>query len=452
MSAHAEAFSATMPAAHEAERSLLGKVLLDGEVWGQISAVLTAEDFDDGRNARIFCAMADVIAAGQKIDQATVMEWMSRHKTLEASGGAAYLWDMADRLNTIYPPKHYMAIVKDRAKVRAAIRLAERAQLAGMESSITGDELISKIIQDAVAVEAQTAEKETTIADDVMTTLHEMNVEAESKRELLGLTLCIPDLDSSIMGLRRHEIMVIGAMPERGKTAYAMQICRENAKRGDRVDFFSLEMGKSELMRRNLASVSGVHPMKLRDPRYRTPEDKLAIEEAGALISQWPMQIHKPKGLTPAKLYSKMRLMVERHKRQLMADEREHLIVVDHLKAFSFCCPGGDERHRMNFAIETLRRFADEEPVAMIVLHHFARPQGGDINKMPTMISFKESGDVEAAANVALGLHREEGSDGAFTGNDNILVMKMRAGEKGPIAAMFDKKRLEYVPDYRPRG
>lgn len=442
---------ATLPASPDAERDILGNVLLQGELWAIVSNSLTAAEFHGDSNQRCYCAMADMTASGLKIDLSTLQAWMTRHNTILSVGGNSYLADLTQRNPMRDMLESHISIVKDLAKVRAAIRASARIQLEGMTGSLTGDELIAEMAMQAADLAAKTSDTDFTIADDVLATLYAMDEEAASTRELLGLTLCLPDLDKSILGLRKHELMIIGGMPERAKTAFAMQIARENARLGDRVDFFSLEMGRDELMRRMMSSVSGVHPAKLRDPRMCKPEDRLQIQEAGAYIAKLPMQVHKPKGLSPAKLYAKMRLQVQRHCDELKRNDRSHLIIVDHLKAFSFCCPGGDERHKMNFAIETLRRFTDEEDVSMIVLHHLKRPMDGKINRIPTMLDLKESGDIEAAGNVILGLHREESDDGTFTGNDLILIMKMRAGEKGPINATFDTKSLEYRADYRPR-
>ena len=794
---NATASERAVPHSLDAERALLGSIILDNTALPAARKSVSAHDFYSFGHRLTFNEMCALHEAGRVIDIVTLSEAIQKKGLLEKAGGAAYLASLTDGVPRRSSLEHYVHIIRDRAKSRQVINAANQAIAEGVDGTYSGDELADRLAQNLVSMESQVDETETTIAEDVMDTLYEMELEASSTRELLGCTLSIPDLDASICGLRKHELMVIGALPERGKclakgtlilmfsgslkavedviigdllmgpdskpravlalghgtdemfdviptkgetyrvnsdhilalrssdtgkhleitvrdwllhphkaslerykgyrtavsfptqevtvdpyylglwlgdgagnisnpdieikefletyaeslgcgfhscisngkcpensisngrggrhedrsellkmmenlgfhhgdkegtkiiprqylinsreirlqllaglldtdgwlhsdnifeisqkdhllamqivflcrslglaaywkrrsvhcqtgpagestrvtisgeldciptrvkrkqakkrmscknvlnigltihsagvgdyfgftldgdglfvlgdftvthnTAFALQVMRANGKRGDRVDFFSLEMGKSELMRRMMSSMSGVHPTKLRDPRYRNAEDKLLIEEAGARIAKLPIQIHKPKGLTPAKLVGSMRRMVEKFKKEMGAwreqypdgEERNHLLIVDHLKAFSFSCPGGDERHRMNFAIETLRRFCDEEDVAMIVLHHFSRPEGGDINKMPTMIRFKESGDVEAAANIALGLHRPEDPDGTFTTYDNILVMKMRAGEKGPIAATFNKRSLEYEPDSRPRS
>jgi replicative DNA helicase len=369
-----------------------------------------------------------------------------RRKALDSVGGAAYLCEMGDNASlSVYGCEHYIAILQDRAKLRQGIYAAAAAQVEGMDGSITGDELLSRMAQRIAEIEASTAEPETTITDDVLAAMYEIEMESRSSRELLGATLCLPQVDESVMGVRRGELLIIGGMPERAKTAFALQIGRANARRGDWVDFHSLEMGKNQVTRRNLATMAGVYPSKVRDPRQLTAEEKRKLQDAAAALARLPFQIHKHKGLTPAKLFSKMRLSVQRHKQALADAGKLHIIIIDHLKALSFCCPGQDERHRMNHAIEMLRRFADDEQVVVIVLHHLNRPQS-NINELPTVLRLKESGDIEAAANIILALHREEAEDGTFTGKDFILILKMREGEKGPIPAELDKFQLEYKP------
>lgn len=439
-----------MPAAPEAERALLGKLLRDPELWPEVSRDATSEEFSDNRHKRLLSAMADIVSSGVKFDFASIVEWLTRRKSLESVGGYGYLSDLIDdRLNAIHDCSHYIAILKDRSKLRAAIFALAAGQVDGMEGSITGDCLVESMMTRMAEIDAHTAEPETSIADDVLGAMYEIEMESKSTRELLGATLCLPGLDEAIMGARCGELVIIGGLPERAKTAFALQVARANAWRGDWVDFHSLEMGKNQVYRRNLATIARVHPAKVRDPRQLTPEDKIKLQNASVELANMPLQIHKHKGLTPEKLFSKMRLSVQRHKATLTEEKKLHIIIVDHLKALSFCCKGHDERHRMNQAIEMLRRFTHDERIVMIVLHHFNRTQ--NINEIPNMNRFKESGDIDAAGDILLGLHREEKDDGTFTGKDYVFIIKCREGEKGPIAAEFDQLTLEYKQDYRPR-
>lgn len=428
-----------LPAAVDAERSILGAILLDNELMSEAARSLEPDHFSLDAHRRLYGRMRKLDMGGNPIDQITLLDELNRSKELDHVGGIPYIAGLTDRVPRRTSIEHYVRIVREKATRRALIHISNGVMKQAMDGPENAGEILDSAEQSLLAIRAeQTGEQEPKLSEQLMKVLNRLEIERRSERELLGLTLAVPDLDYVTQGLRAGELMVVGALPERGKTAYAMQVARENAKRGDGVAVFSLEMGADPILSRCLATIANVHPSKMRNPKWMDDDERDRLFKATEEMSQWPLFIQENGSLTPIQLVSRARLYVRR--------ERVKLIIVDHLKAMSFRAPGRDPRTQINYAMESLRLLAKEENVAVIVLHHLARPLNKDINAEPNMLWLKESGDIEAAVHIALLLHRPQDDQGRWTFEDKIIQGKMRDGVKGPVPVRFDERALEYKP------
>ena len=229
-------------------------------------------------------------------------------------------------------------------------------------------------------------------------------------------------------------------------TALAMQIARANAKRGERVDVWELEMSRDSIYRRSLCSVSwqltkgfGFIPSKFRDPRnFNSERDKELLKQCAEWHANLPLKIHKPKSYTCDKLLAHARLAIRKH--------GSKLLIFDTLKKMALVAPGKSEYERHNYAIQSIANLVSEENVVGIVLHHLSNPAEKNVNLRPNMMWLKESGDIAGAASIVLLPHRPTDVNDEFSGEDFIIVGKMRDGEHGPVPVTFNKRRLEYEP------
>lgn len=436
-----------LPASPEAERSILGGVLLDNEQWSEVCVGIASHEFFLDSHCEIFAAMAELVAENSVIDTVTLTVRLLARKRLDAVGGAGYLASLTDGVPRRSSLKHYIRIVKEKAKLRELLHAGNAIAAQALASDAKSDALLAWAGESLLNIQADTSE-EPDLRTQVLDVVATMQEERTCQRDLLGMSLAIPGLDETTGGLRAGEVMVIGALPERAKTAYALQIARANALRGDGVLFWSLEMAGDPVIRRCLASMSGVHPSKLRNPQWWSDEkrDQERIEEAAAKLASLPLEL-RTRQMRVEKLIAYSRMAARRGTQQGRAMK---LMIIDHLTALAFYANGRDTREKINYTIEALRQFAREEKVALIVLHHLARDLKKDVNAIPNVQWLKESGSIEAAANIVLLPHRPE-DNGVFTGYDDIFIGKMRDGVKGPVHVTFNERTLEYEPDLRPR-
>ena len=263
--------------------------------------------------------------------------------------------------------------------------------------------------------------------------LRELEAQANSGG-LVGLPTGLEPLDVVTGGLRPGELVVIGALPSAGKTAFAGQIVAANAEAGHPVGVFSLEMSRWDLGRRFLSSVTSVSASKIRHPGHIAKEDWVALAQGAAEICDWPVWFDDSGSITVTELLARARLFITRKK--------VRLIVVDYLQLVR--AEGRDIRERVGNVADALRQLAKAERVPVVLLSQLRRPQ--NVNDVPTMIDLKESGDIEAHAHVVLLLHTPTGSDGRPTGEDTIIVGKNRNGAKGPVPVTFSAHKLRFYP------
>ncbi len=269
--------------------------------------------------------------------------------------------------------------------------------------------------------------------DSVREFLDRATVERQSSADLEGLSTGLQELDFMTTGIRAGELWVTGALPGRGKTAFATQVAVTNVTQGHPVLFFSLEMSKHELIRRIVAMGSRVGATSVRRLRGISPEKWETVKEYAAEISKWPLYIDDSPSLTPAQLCAKARAAIRRHKIELM--------VVDYLQLMTG--QGKELRERVGFSANALRVLAKSTGVPILLLSQLRRPAG--LNDRPSMLELRESGEIEAHANTVLLLYQPIGDDDQPLGQDEIIVGKQRNGPLTSIPVVFDKFSLKFM-------
>jgi replicative DNA helicase len=229
---------------------------------------------------------------------------------------------------------------------------------------------------------------------------------------------------------------VVAAHPGAGKTAYASQVARANARSRRPVKVFSIEMSAEQLLRRALATESGVRALRLRNPKLMNEDDVKKVHAAAQVIieGKLPLLIDDSSTLTLTELLARCR-MAAKH-------DKAKLIIVDHAALVE--APGDNPAQQMTAVGCALRAFSKREGIPTMLLTHLNTPENHDTNAEPTMFDLKYAKDLARDAHVVLLLHRPE-RDGRPTGDDNIIIAKMREGQRGSIKVRFDERRMEFV-------
>jgi replicative DNA helicase len=424
-----------LPASPEAERSILGGILVDGEkAYHEVAAMLMPEHLSLDSHRRIYMAMRELGERGEPIDMITLADELNRSKWVEAVGGVAYVSGLIDGVPERPSLAHYVEIVREKAMLRGVINVAQSAVSEAFDPSNEADQVISRteealfrlrgIGEGAAAVR---------IWDAMNETINEIKAIRERGRELVGLPTGITGLDESTTGIRDDEYWVVGALPARGKTVLGVQITATNAGQGVPVLFFSHEMTRRQLCRRILPWEARIPSYKIRTPTLLTETEIKYLTNVASKVAQWPMWIVDPDELTAQDLCAIARLYIRRN--------GVKLIVVDYLQLVQ--APGRDPKERVTYASNILRAIPKKENVPVVALSQMARPKDGNENSRPSMIQLRETGYIEAHAHVILLLYRPK-QDSNWTGDDEIIIAKQREGMVGVEPVVLHRDYLRF--------
>jgi replicative DNA helicase len=431
-----------LPASVEAERSILGAILLDNHSYNEAAEKLSAEDFSLDSHRRIYSRMAELIDAHRAVDIVTLAEELARRKEVEAVGGVAYLASLTEGLPRRPSIEEYVRIVKDKSLARQLIIICTTAITRAADQS---DEALV-VLDSAESGLLEVSERGITrgfagipeIVRDSFGTID--NLYAQQK-EVTGLATHYTQFDKMTSGLQASDLIIIAARPSMGKTAWAINIAENAAVRdGKVVAVFSLEMSKESLLRRMLASQALVSMQKIQTG-FIPKQDRSKLMEALERLAEARIFIDD----TPAIALSEMRAKARRLQRQQGGLD---LIVIDYLQLMTASSFGIGARRYENRTQEVsaisrgLKALAKELRVPVVALSQLSRAseqRGGD--KKPMLSDLRESGSIEQDADVVAFIHRdsyynkdENGEEDPDSKNKaEIIIAKQRNGPTGSV-------------------
>jgi replicative DNA helicase len=439
-----------MPASPDAERSILGAILLENAHFHEAAEKkLTCDDFSLDSHRRIFARMDDLISGGHHVDLVTLVEELAKKKEVESVGGVAYIASLTEGLPRRVSIEEYVRIVKDKSLLRQLIHVCNTAMTQAADQSDDALEVLnaaesallqvseSGITRDFSNIPAIVKEHFGTI-DNIW----------KLKREVTGLATHFKDFDRMTSGLQPAELIIIAARPSMGKTAWAINIAQQAAlKDGRVVGIFSLEMSSESLLRRMLASEAFVNMRKIQSG-FISRDDQDALINAAAKLTESHIYIDDTPGISLAEMRAKAR----RLKQQRGLD----LLVVDYLQLMSSSLPGATNKRHENRTQEVsaisrgLKALAKELHIPVIALSQLSRAseqRGGD--KKPMLSDLRESGSIEQDADVVAFIHRESyynkdengDEDPDSKGKAEIIIAKQRNGPTGSV-------HLAYLSEY----
>jgi replicative DNA helicase len=433
----------TLPANVEAERSILGAILLDNFAYNQAAEHLRAEDFSLDSHRRIYSRMIDLQESSRPIDMITLIEELDRHKELQAIGDVAYVSGLLDGVPDRPSIEHYVKIVRDKALLRGLIHTANSAIARASDQS----DLAEDVLNDTEAAIFALSEKRIGrgflgITEIVKESFGSVDALLQRGQRITGLATHYNDLDEMTSGLQKSDLIIIAARPSMGKTAFAMNIA-ENASVNDNkvVGMFSLEMSREALLLRLLCSCAQVDSHKMRTGSlWRDDMDK--VVQAMERLAHAPIFIDDTPGIS----LSEMRAKARRLKQSQGALD---LIIVDYLQLMS----GGGKRYEnrtqeVSAISRGLKALAKEMSVPVIALSQLSRApesRGGD--HRPQLADLRESGSIEQDADVVAFIFREEvykQDDPELQGIAEIIIAKQRNGPTGRVKMAFIKNSTRF--------
>jgi replicative DNA helicase len=438
----------TLPANVEAERSILGAIMLDNLAFNQAAEHLKPEDFSLDSHRRIYSRMVDLAESSRPIDIITLVEELDRNKELQSVGDAGYVSSLLDGVPDRPSIEHYVKIVRDKALLRGLIHAANTAIARAAEQS----DLAEEILNDTEAAIFGLSEKRIGrgflgIPEIVKDSFGSIDALLQRGQRITGLATHYTDLDEMTSGMQKSDLVILAARPSMGKTAFAMNIA-ENAAIEDKkvVGIFSLEMSREALLLRLLCSRARVDSHKMRTGSLWR-DDMNKVSHAMEVLASSPIYIDD----TPGVSLSEMRAKARRLKQSQGALD---LIVVDYLQLMT----GGGKRfenrtQEVSAISRGLKALAKEMQVPVIALSQLSRApesRGGD--HRPQLADLRESGSIEQDADLVMFIFREEvykQDDPDLRGVAEIIIAKQRNGPIGKVrmAFMHNSTRFESLAE-----
>jgi replicative DNA helicase len=422
----------------EAERSVLGAMMLSPDAMADVVEILDPGDFYRSAHGTIYSALRDLFAHGEPIDTLTARDALRRNGALEQVGGALYLADLVEQVPTPAGAVHYARIVSDAALRRRIIGAAADIMDIAYRGADDADTIADGAEQRIYDVARREDTEETAIIGDLVNQAM-IDLESIQNREsaYTGIPTGFTDLDTLTSGLQAGNLVVIAARPGVGKSSLAMNIARNVSVAGEPVAVFSLEMSRTEIGMRLLCAEAHVPWDRIRNKRVG-PEDWTRVVQAGETLHDAPLHIVDAGNVNIVDIRAKARRM--RSSRQGLA-----MIIVDYLQLMT--SPGArrpDNRQQEVAEISrSLKLLAKELSIPVVALSQLNRNPEARADKRPQLSDLRESGAIEQDSDVVMFIHRDD-ADQERKREAEIIIAKHRNGPTGKITLNFEPSLTQF--------
>ena len=435
---------AGLPSNVDAEKTILGAVLLDNAAHAEAAEKLESDDFSLDSHRRIFLRMSELMDAQRAVDIVTLANELARFKEIESVGGVAYLASLTEGLPRRPVIEEYIRIVKDKSLLRKLMGICSMAIARAADQGETALEVLGAAESQLMEVTEKGITHGFQSLDQIVQhSFGTIDNLYKQSREVTGLATDFTELDRMTSGLQKGELIIIAARPSMGKTALAINIAQNAAvNHNATVAVFSLEMSKESLLRRMLASQAWVDQRKLQTG-FLGREDHDKLQSALGQLVESRMFIDDTAGISLAEMRAKARRL-----RQNAGGL--DLIVVDYLQLMSATLPSSGRKNYENRTQEVsaisrgLKALSKELNVPVLALSQLSRAserRGED--KRPLLSDLRESGSIEQDADVVAFIHREsyynrdEEQSDADRAKSEIILAKQRNGPTGTVQLNF---------------
>ena len=423
----------------DAEKAVLGALLTNGSNMGAVvdtvTSILKSEDFYRDAHRIIYDAILEIVHANKTADFITVGEELDRRKRLDAVGGLAYITSLANE-SVSYNVEEHARIISEKAQLRRLIDAGNK--IVGM--TYAGEDeptaILNKAEQMVLDVSGQTQSESSfaAIGEVVLSNLDKLNALQQHDGAITGVPTGFKDVDHIFNGLQKSDLILVAARPAMGKTAFTLNIAQNVTMLYDKtVAFFSLEMGKEQLVGRILSSVAGVSSEKLRRANM-DPADWEKVIAAADRMSKSKLFIDDTPGLTVQDMRSKLR--------RLKVEHGLDLVIVDYIQLMQGRNAGKGSENRQQEVSEisrNLKLIAREFNVPVIALSQLSRSVESRPDKRPVLSDLRESGSLEQDADIVIFLYRDKYYDENSEMGDKaeVLIRKHRNGAVGNVKLLF---------------
>ncbi|MCX7993159.1 MAG: replicative DNA helicase [Fimbriimonadales bacterium] len=448
------------PHSTEAEMSVLGSMMLDADALEKVAEILQIEDFYHPAHRTLYEVIHSLYERNMAVDLLTVQEELRRRNQLEDVGGLPALVNIIESVPTAANAEYYARIVQEQAVLRRLLRAAHEIIRIVEEPELELQQILDQAEQAVYQVaERQIGREFLSVNHLVLDVLGQFEERYQTLQEhpggefLLGIPTGFRDLDRILSGLQPSELIILAARPSVGKTSLAINIAEHVAIRERKpVAIFSLEMAAEQLVQRMLCSQAAVSAQRMRRLQLNTDEWAKLHDAANRLFNA-PIFIDDTSSLSPMEMRAKCRRLKAKHNNRDLG-----LIVVDYLQLMRSSNRRVENRNQeIGEIARALKQIAREFHAPVLVLSQLSRSVERRENKRPMLSDLRDSGSIEAEADVVLFIHREEyyGDKDAMPADPppgyvrqedvEIIIAKQRNGPTGKVVMAFQPDYSRFV-------
>ena len=432
----------TPPHSLEAEKTVLGGVLVNNASLNVVLSVISPEDFYKESNRMILERVIALSDKGLPIDLLTLAEDMGRMGLLDEAGGASYLSSLMDGVPKSLNVEYYARIIKEKALLRRLIISSTKIITASYEQKEEADDLLNEAQASIIDVAEERIKPGfvpvRSLTDPALTLIKKLS---ENKQSVTGIPTGFTSLNNLTAGFHPSELIILAARPSMGKTALALNISQFAGTQGGRsVGFFSMEMAKEQLVMRMLAAEAKLDIKRVRTG-FVSDREMEKLKMAGEVLSRSQIYIDESAGLTVMEMKAKSR--------RLKMEQHLDIVFVDYLQLMRTTGRFESRNQEISFVSRSLKELAKELQIPVVGISQLSRaPEKGRREPKPQLSDLRESGAIEQDADVVIFIFRPEyyhPDDESLHGLAEVSVAKQRNGPTGVAKMAFIREYARFA-------
>lgn len=427
----------SLPRHHDAERSVLGGLLLDADLVADVQNLLKAEDFYSPAHQHIYKAILETCDKSSATDPISVQETLSRNGVLDEAGGREALLDLA-ACASIGSTTYHAEIVREKSIQRGVLEVCQDVASMAYENATEARQLLDEAERRIFELARMNVGQDVSSIDVILQqTFERIDYFRSRAGEPTGLVTGYDDLDDMMGGLQPGELLIIAARPSMGKTTFALNLSERVARHQKGVVIFSLEMSSQQVISNMLCGAAQVDGQAVRSGRLTDAEYQRLQDEAARLYES-PIHVDDSAGLSPTALRAKCRRLKQRGDLSL--------VVIDYLQLMSTGRREESRQQEISSISRAMKSLARELSVPVIALSQLNRDVESREDHKPRMSDLRESGAIEQDADVIMLLHREEyfKPTEENRGLAQVIIAKQRNGPTGQVTLRFFREYMRF--------
>ena len=436
-----ETLERQLPHNVDAEKSVLGAILVNNESYYTVVEHLKQDDFYLEAHRTIFRMMSEIINESKAVDLITLQDGLATESLLQSAGGIAYLASLMDGIPHLVNIDHYIHIIREKSLFRQMIHSTNRIMAECFDQSEPAEAILDRAEQALFELSEKRIQDGLVSVKDLESEAHRMLEKLYTERQMVtGVATGFTDFDRMTSGLQPSDLIILAARPSMGKTALCLNIAQHVAlRKGAPVGIFSLEMAKAQLLMRVLCAESMVDAHRVRTG-YLSKDDFGKLIDTLGQIASAPIYIDDSSSLTVMQMRAKAR--------RLKAEHGLGLVIVDYLQLMSGFGRFENRTQEISGISRGLKALAKELQVPVVALSQLSRApeQRAGADHRPQLSDLRESGSIEQDADVVAFIFREEvyKPNEENAGLAELIIAKQRNGPTGTVKLAFQKQYTRF--------